>query len=287
MSEDSNPVDEFFRYFSGLRDMRVLDFVDIFLVTYLFYRLALLIRGSRAWRILGGVVTFVVVLFISDRLQLVALNWLLDKATLLAPVALVILLLPELRQALEGFGKLGFWPQTLSGSEGRVEAQTIEELVAAVVEMSAAHTGALIVIERAAKLEEVVHNGVQVDAKVTAPLLGSIFYEGNPLHDGAVVIRGDKILAAACRLPLSESQKLDNMLHMRHRAGVGVTEAHDCITVIVSEERGTIRVAVDGQLKKMATHSDLRDFLNEHLRGHPDEQRLSLSRRKAKGAAAE
>lgn len=263
--------------------MRVLDFVDIFLVTYLIYRLALLIRGSRAWRILGGVVTFIVMLFISDRLDLVALNWLLDKATLLAPVALVILLLPELRQALEGFGKLGFWPQAFSGAEGRVEAQTVEELVAAVIEMSSAHTGALIVIERAAKLEEVVHNGVQIDAKVTAPLLGSIFYEGNPLHDGAVVIRGDKILAAACRLPLSESPKLDNTLHMRHRAGVGVTEAHDCIAVIISEERGTIRVAHDGQLRKMATHSDLRDFLNEHLRGTPGQHRVSIPRRRARG----
>lgn len=263
--------------------MRVLDFVDIFLVTYLIYRLALLIRGSRAWRILGGVVTFIVMLFISDRLDLVALNWLLDKATLLAPVALVILLLPELRQALEGFGKLGFWPQAFSGAEGRVEAQTVEELVAAVIEMSSAHTGALIVIERAAKLEEVVHNGVQIEAKVTAPLLGSIFYEGNPLHDGAVVIRGDKILAAACRLPLSESPKLDNTLHMRHRAGVGVTEAHDCIAVIISEERGTIRVAHDGQLRKMATHSDLRDFLNEHLRGTPGQHRASIPRRRARG----
>lgn len=279
-------MEEFVRFFSGFGDLRLLDVVDIALVTYLFYRLAMLIRGSRAWRIVGGVIIFVVMLFISDRLQLIALHWLLDKATLLAPVALVILLLPELRQALEGFGKLGFWPQSFSGSEGRMEAQTVEEIVAAAAEMSASCTGALIVIERAAKLEEAIANGVQVNARITAPLLGAIFYGGNPLHDGAVITRGDKVMAAACRLPLSESSRLDNTLHMRHRAAVGVSEVFDCIVVVVSEERGTIRVAIDGTLRKMPTHTELRDFLNEHVRGVPVDQKSVVSRRRSKGGAA-
>ncbi len=276
-------MEEFVRYFSGLRDIRLLDVLDIALVAYLFYRLGVLIRGSRAWRILGGVITFLVVLFVSDRLQLNALHWVLDKATLLAPVALVILLLPELRAALEGFGKLGFWPQSITGGDGRMEAVTVEEIVAAVAEMSASCTGALIVIERAAKLEEIIGNGVAIDAKITAPLLCSIFYEGNPLHDGAVVIQGNKIAAGACRLPLSEDPRLDNTLHMRHRAAVGVTEGLDCLAVVVSEERGTIRVAMDGVLREMSTHSDLRAFLNEHARGVPAEGKSSAARRRAKG----
>jgi len=152
--------------------------------------------------------------------------------------------------------------------------------------MSASSTGALIVIERAAKLEEVIANGVQVDAKVTAPLLGAIFFEGNPLHDGAVVMRGDKVMAAACRLPLSESSRLDTTLHMRHRAAVGITEGLDCIAIVVSEERGTIRVALDGVLRHMPTHTDLRDFLNEHVRGVPVDQKSVASRRRSKGGAA-
>lgn len=286
MNLESGSVEEFARFFSGLRDIRVLDVLDIVLVTYLFYRLSLLIRGSRAWRILGGVITFLVMLFVSDRLQLNALHWLLDKATLLAPVALVILLLPELRAALEGFGKLGFWPQSITSGDRRMEGSTVEEIVASVAEMSASSTGALIVIERAANLDDIIGNGVAIDARITAPLLCSIFYEGNPLHDGAVVIQGNKVASAASRLPLSESSRMDNTLHMRHRAAVGVTEGLDCLAVVVSEERGTIRVAMDGVLRKMATHSDLRDFLNEHARGVPPDAKSVSARRRTKGGAA-
>jgi len=245
----------------------VLSVVDVLLVAYLIYRLLSMIRGTRAWRILGGVVIFVFALWLSSVLKLNTLHWLLDKATLLAPVALVILLLPELRQALEGFGKLGKFTERLSGVELHTQAKSIEEIVAAVTEMAAARVGALIVLERVGSLDEVIGNGVRLDARVSAPLLNSIFYMGNPLHDGAAVVRGDHVVAAACRLPLSESSKIDSMLHMRHRAAVGVTESVDCMAIVVSEERGVISLATEGRLRRLGSHIELREILNREFRG--------------------
>lgn len=248
----------------------------------------MLIRGSRAWRIVLGIVGFVLLLFVSGKLELNALNWLLDKATILGPVALVILFLPELRQAIEGLGRLQLGKIQLaprfSNSDLKTEARTVEELVAAVSELATESTGALIVIERGAPLDEIANNGVVVNARVSAPLIGSIFYEGNPLHDGALVVRGDTIVAAACRLPLSDSNRLSQNVHMRHRAGLGVTEQLDCIAIIVSEERATISYAKEGRLRKLANAHELRDFLNRELRGEDleganDRHRRRLLRR--------
>ncbi len=262
--------------------------VDILIVTYILYRLFMLIRGSRAWRIVLGIVGFVLLLFVSGKLELNALNWLLDKATILGPVALVILFLPELRQAIEGLGRLQLGKIQLaprfSNSDLKTEARTVEELVAAVSELATESTGALIVIERGAPLDEIANNGVVVNARVSAPLIGSIFYEGNPLHDGALVVRGDTIVAAACRLPLSDSNRLSQNVHMRHRAGLGVTEQLDCIAIIVSEERATISYAKEGRLRKLANAHELRDFLNRELRGEDleganDRHRRRLLRR--------
>ncbi len=245
--------------------------VDILIVTYILYRLFMLIRGSRAWRIVLGIAGFVLLLYVSGKVELSALNWLLDKATILGPVALVILFLPELRQAIEGLGRLRLGKLQISpkftNTVLKTEARTIEELVAAVTELATESTGALIVIERGAPLDEIAHNGVEVNARVSAPLLGSIFYEGNPLHDGAAIVRGDQIISAACRLPLSDSNRLSQNVHMRHRAGLGVTEQLDCIAIIVSEERATISYAKEGRLRKLANAHELRDFLNRELRG--------------------
>ena len=258
--------------------------VDILIVTYILYRLFMLVRGSRAWRIVLGIVGFVLLLFVSGKLELNALNWLLDKATILGPVALVILFLPELRQAIEGLGRLKLGKIQLSPrfatSSLKTEARTIEEMVAAVSELATESTGALIVIERGAPLDEIAGNGVVVNARVSAPLIGSIFYEGNPLHDGAVVVRGDTLVAAACRLPLSDSNRLSQNVHMRHRAGLGVTEQLDCIAVIVSEERGTISYAKEGRLRRLNSANELRDFLNQELRAEEQESAVDRTKKR-------
>lgn len=247
--------------------------IDILLVAYVIYRLLKLVRGGRAWRIVLGVLVFVGALFASDRLGLRTLHYLLDKATILAPVAIVILLLPELRQALEGFSKVGIWTERFMAT-GSGRAEVIEEIVAAAVELADTKTGALIVIERGSLLDDIAASGVAMDAEVSAPLLASIFYGSNPLHDGAVIIRKDRILAAACQLPMSESTDIAVQYHMRHRAGIGVTEQTDAITLVVSEERGTINIAVRGRMTMCKNTEEVRDVLYRELRrgGAPKEE---------------
>ncbi len=229
-----------------------------------------MIRGTQAWRIVTGIAAYVVLLGLSKFLQLDTLNYILDKATLLAPVAIAIIFLPELRQALEGFGKL--LPQKIGATEVTVEAHVVEEIVAAASEMSESKVGAIIVIEREAILDSVISNGTSIDATISAPLLGAIFYEGNPLHDGAAVVRRGRVIAAACRLPLSESISLDSHVHMRHRAAVGITEINDCLAVVISEERGRISVAKEGNLYQLSGSSQLREFLTAELRGEDGER---------------
>lgn len=282
-------MEDLFRPITGLgvRSTETLvNVLDIFLVSFVCYRLLALIRGSRAWRIVLGVIGFVILLGASRVLGLNTLNWILDKATLLLPVAVVILLLPELRQALEGLGKVGLWSEKIVGIESTIEAQTVEELVAASAELAAARTGALVVIERGVQLNDIVGNGVPIEARVSAPLIGSIFFGSNPLHDGAAVIRNDRIVAAACRLPLSENPRLDPALHMRHRAAIGVTEAFDCVCVVVSEERGTISVAYEGKLLSRLSPQQLREELNRLLRHETKEDGPSRQRRRSRNGRA-
>ena len=243
----------------------IVHWIDILLVTFLLFRVIKLIRGRQAWRVVWGVVTFLLALYLSDRLGLTTVHYVLDKVAVLAPVALAILFLPELRQAIEGFARLGLWSERLLMFESGPTSSPIDEIVAAVAAMSERHVGALIVLERQAVLEDVVATGVRLDAQVSAALLEAIFYGENPLHDGAVVIRNDKIVAAACRLPLSESATVARHMHMRHRAGLGVTEHSDCVVVVVSEERGTYSVAIDGRMKSMQDMTELREELRHVL----------------------
>ena len=236
--------------------------LDILIVAFIIYRLLMMVRGSRGWRILLGLLVFAALMFLSDQLGLATLYWILEKAALLGPVALAILFLPELRQALEGLTKLTWVPDTIieAGHEKNLDRASVEEVVGAVAEMARDRVGAIIVIETGGHLDEIASTGVMLNAKITTSLLGSIFYGQNPLHDGAVIVRGNNILAAACRLPLSES-RIERNLHMRHRAALGVTEQNDVIAIVVSEEKGSIRVASEGKLQTIESSTALREFL--------------------------
>lgn len=271
-------MEEILRPITSLRELSretLISVIDIIVVALLTYKILSMIRGTRAWRVVMGILGFVLLLFVSKALGLHTLHWVLEKATLLGPVALAILLLPELRQALEGIGKFGVFTQRierivgLEGVEAPLKAHTIEEIVAACSELADSRTGALIVIEKGAEMDDIVGNGVRLEAEVSAALLGSIFYGTNPLHDGAVVVRGNKIVAAACRLPLSDRSLASN-LHMRHRAGVGASELHDCMVIVVSEERGTISMVREGQISSVSVQ-ELRERLNKMFR--QDEER--------------
>ena len=243
----------------------------------------MLVRGTRGWRILLGLLVFAAALTLSDVLNLVTLHWILEKATLLGPVALVILFLPELRQTLEGLTKFSLMPERVveAGHEKTLDRTAVEEIVGAVTEMARDRIGAILVIETGAHMDEIAANGVPLNAKISSSLLGSIFYGQNPLHDGAVIIRGDSILAAACRLPLSESARIDKTLHMRHRAAIGVTEQNDAVSIVVSEERGTISVVQEGKLQLLKTSAELREFLiNQVTKDEPRPEPIRPFRKK-------
>jgi len=234
--------------------------LDVLVVAYLLYRLLLLVRGTRAMQILGGLGTLLLALFVSDKLHLDTLNWLLRQIVPLGPVAIVILFYPELRHALEEFGPR-FWSRGLS----LLNREDVSEMILAVVQtvtlLSAKRVGALIVFERQTGLDEVLQTGVSLDATVTVELLDTIFYKGSALHDGAVVIRHGRVVAAGCILPLTDRPKLDAAVHTRHKAALGMSENSDAVVVVVSEETGTISIALDGKLIRGLREETLRERL--------------------------
>ncbi len=252
--------------------------LDVTVVAYVIYRLILLARGRRAWQILIGLGVFFLIYFISDRFGLVTLNWLLKQITPLGPVAIVILLFPELRDILERLGRLDFWGATLHTVHREAMVETIEEVVRAATLMAPRKTGALIVLERETRLDDVIANGTRLDAAVTTELLGTIFYEGTPLHDGAVIIRGDRIVAAGCTLPLTDSPNVAANVHMRHKAAIGESESSDAVVIVISEERGTISTAIGGKLVSGLNDDSLRRKLLEAFGRTPGKE----SRRRGK-----
>lgn len=235
--------------------------VDILAVSWLIYRLLLLAKGTRAWQIIGGLMILLVAVAVSGMLGLTTLNWLLRQTFPLGPVALVILFLPELRHALEEFGRPGFWGRSF-GLVGREQmAEMIDEVVAAVASLSVKRVGALIVFERDGGLDDIVATGTPLNADVSARLLGTIFYNGTPLHDGAVIIRHGKIVAAGATLPLTSSPRVDATVHTRHKAALGMSEESDAVVVVVSEETGTVSLAVGGKLIRGLSEDTLRERL--------------------------
>jgi|YelNatPaOPRAMG01_1025707.scaffolds.fasta_scaffold12676_2 diadenylate cyclase len=235
--------------------------LDILAVAWLLYRLLLLAKGTRAIQIIFGLIIFFTAVELSDLLHFYTLNWLLRQAFPLGPVAIVILFWPELRHTLEEFGRPGFWGSTLGFSGKEDMGQMINNVVSAVSIMSIKRIGALIVFERDAGLEDIIATGTRLDAETTAPLLGTIFYKGTPLHDGAVIIRDSRIIAAGCILPLTASPRVDATVHTRHKAALGMSEESDAVVVIVSEETGTISIAVGGKLIRGLRDETLRERL--------------------------
>jgi diadenylate cyclase len=235
--------------------------LDILLVAYLIYRLLMLARGTRALQILGGLGTLFFALYLSRKLGLYTLNWLLNLVVPLGPVAIVILFYPELRHALEEFGPR-FWRQGLSLLSREDLSEVIGAVATAVGMLSAKRVGALIVFERQTGLDEVIATGIPMDAAVTAELLETIFYKGTALHDGAVLIRHGRIVAAGCILPLTDRPKIDAAVHTRHKAALGMSDNSDAVVVVVSEETGTISLAIDGKLLRGQNEESLRERLN-------------------------
>jgi len=252
--------------------------LDVSLVAYLVYRLLLLARGTRALQILGGLGTLFLALFLSRKLELYTLNWLLNLVVPLGPVAIVILFYPELRHALEEFGPR-FWRQGLSLLSREDVSEVISAVCTATGSMANRKVGALIVFERQTGLDEVIATGIPIDAAVTPELLETVFYHGTALHDGAVIIRHGRIVAAGCILPLTDRPKVNAAVHTRHKAAIGMSDNSDAAVVVVSEETGTISIAIDGKLLRGQSVESLNDRLVRLLQ--PSDRLGGRSRRKA------
>jgi len=241
--------------------VRLSTVLDIFLVAAAVYWLIMLSKRSRAWQIIWGIVIFSCLLPLTDWLHLNTLNYLLRAFALLGPVAIVILFYPELRRALEDMGKVAGWGAELTGMTREDSETPIEAIAGAAAKMSQRQIGALIVIQRENTLDEIAASGTRLDAEISEELIGSIFNPGGPLHDGAVIVHGTRIVAAGCILPLSESAQIGTMIHTRHKAALGVAEESDAAVVVVSEETGTMSLAIEGKLHRGLDRESLIQWL--------------------------
>ena len=248
--------------------LTLIDVLEIPILAWLVYRLLNWIQSSHAWTLLRGIMVIAAALALIYLLQMDTLIYIINQGLSIAIITLVVVFQPELRKVLESLGERELLNHSvLFGSSrnytSRFSDRTLDEIVRACLEMSAERTGALIVIEQNENLREYERTGIEIDALVTSQLLINIFEHNTPLHDGAVIIRGDRVIAATCYLPLSDNKSLSKALGTRHRAGVGVSEATDSLTIIVSEETGAISLAFRGTLQRSVTEMTLRDRLIE------------------------
>ncbi len=228
----------------------IFDILDIAVVAFIIYKILGFIQETRAQQLVKGLLVLLVVFFLSDVLHLYTLNWLLKTFMSIGIIALVVIFQPELRRGLEYVGRNKIVKAPFGQVDKAKAKQITDEFVKALTSFSETRTGALIVIEKEVSLTDIAETGTEINGDISAQLLGNIFYEGAPLHDGAVIIRGDKVYAAGCVLPLTENKELNKDLGTRHRAGIGITENSDAITLIVSEETGVISYAVSGKLTR-------------------------------------
>ena len=238
----------------------IADVLDILIVAFLLYELLMLTKETRASAVLKGLVTLVVASWVSDLLGLTALNWVLLNVVNNGTVVLVILFQPELRKALEQLGRGAIHKAAVS-ADLEESGHIVSEITSCLLTLSRRRVGALIVIEQRIGLKDVIETGTSLNSQISAALLENIFEPNTPLHDGAVVIRGPRIMAAACILSLSEGKGISRELGTRHRAALGVTETTDAISLIVSEETGTISVARNGRLTRHLDRAALEDLL--------------------------
>ncbi|MBW6462763.1 MAG: diadenylate cyclase CdaA [Bacillota bacterium] len=241
------------------------DVVDIVIMSYVFYRLILIIRGTRAEQLVKGLFILLLAMVISDQAGLDTLHWALRQTMTVGLIAIPIVFQPELRRALEHLGRGKIFKSTYWNWSAQDFENMLDELTKAIPVLVKKRIGALLVIERSTGLKDWVDTGIPVEGVVTAELLVNIFFPRSPLHDGAVIIQGNQIVAAGCYLPLTEDSNLGKELGTRHRAGIGITEISDAVAIIVSEETGIISLAHDGVLTRYLDEKKLKAVLTELL----------------------
>ena len=244
----------------------ITDVLEIFILAFLVYSLLLWIKSTRAWTLLKGLMVLVVCVSLVYSLHMDTLIFIVNRGIDIAITAAIVIFQPELRRALEQIGEKQIVSSLIPIDTGRdvterFSDKTVNEIAKAASEMGKAKTGALIVIEQNVRLDEYERTGITLDSVLTSQLLINIFEHNTPLHDGAVIVRGNRITSATCYLPLSDNMMLSKELGTRHRAGVGISEVTDSLTVIVSEETGGISVAYKGELKRNITVDELKEQL--------------------------
>ena len=280
-------LDSFFSAFNQFRTISFIDILDILIVAYIIYRVMKLLKDTSAERLIKGIIILVGIMLLASMLHLTMISWLLQQALNVGLFAIVVVFQPELRRLLEQIGK-GNFSRLIVPADAPDEVESmITATVSACADMSRTKTGALIVFERRERLGETISTGTMVDAAPTAELIKNIFFKNSPLHDGAMIVRAGRVCAAGCVLPLSGNQSLSRDLGTRHRAAVGMSESADSVLVVVSEETGSISVAIGGMLKRHLSPDMLRKLLeNELLDSEKQEKsRLAAIRDMWKGGA--
>ncbi len=268
--------------------IKATDIVEILIISFLVYQIMVWIKNTRAWAFLKGVLVILVFIGVAAFFHMTTILWIAENVISVAAIAVVIIMQPELRKALEQLGSKNFLSSVLPFDTtrkegGRYSDRTVNEIIRACFEMGRVRTGALIVMEQTNSLAEYERTGITVDGLVTSQLLINIFEHNTPLHDGAVIVRGERVTSATCYLPLSDNRDLSKELGTRHRAAVGISEATDSLTLVVSEETGYVSVAYKGELYRDLDADGVREkiaMIQDKLGG--DEKRHRVRKGKSK-----
>ncbi len=249
------------KFLSFLSTIRVWDIIDILIVAVAIYKIYILIKETRAEQLMKGVLAIFFFSILSELLDLYTVSWILQKAMTAGFVLIIVVFQPELRKMLEYIGTTNIFKKSFVDMQLEMIKNTVQEVTRATASLSRQKIGALIVFEKRTGLNEVIETGTLLNSDISSELLINIFIPNTPLHDGAVIIREDKIKAAACFLPMSENQSISKELGTRHRAALGISEKSDCLAVIVSEETGTISIAEKGELQRYIDNDTLEEIL--------------------------
>lgn len=270
------------------KSISLVDIIEIFIIAFLFYYMLAWIKDTRAWNLLKGILFILVFVLLAAIFQMNTIIWIAENVFSVAVIAVVVIFQPEMRKALEDIGRrnllLRFFNFDTTKTTAKFSDKTVTELVRACFEMGKVKTGALIVIEDEMVLTEYERTGIAVDAILTSQLLINIFEKNTPLHDGAIIVRGDRIVSATCYLPLSDSMNLSKELGTRHRAAIGISEVSDSMTIVVSEETGKVSIAIGGELYRNIDADFLKNKLLFLQKREVELSKIELWKRRLKDA---
>ncbi len=263
-----------------------IDIAEIIIISFLIYNILVWFKKTRAWNLLKGIIVVLIFVMIAAMFQMNTILWIAGKTINVAVIAIIIVFQPELRRALEQLGQKNFITSLFSfdsqKNQERFSERVTNELVKATYEMAKVKTGALIVIEQDVALGEYERTGIALDSLISSQLLINIFEHNTPLHDGAIILRGNRVVSATCYLPLSDNMELSKELGTRHRAAVGISEVCDALTIVVSEETGNVSIAIGGELYRNVDAEYLKGKLNFIRKGSMDVARFRIWKRRMK-----